>query len=159
MTTKQETAVILSADSDNGSIEIGIQSKRPYVKYKISSGPSEKLISTVRVNDLKIHTLRASQVGDKIRFSVDQELALEGRYRSPKKFNFNFENIKIGQKWENSNEIEKLVGFRGCLYQGNCFTGTFHWGGVGRGRGGGGGIAETRLESKVMYLKSSRRIG
>ena len=123
---KQESAVILSAESENGSIEIGIQSKRPYVKYKISSGPSEKLTSTVRVNDLKIHTLRASQVGDKIRFSVDQELALEGRYRSPSKFNFNFETIKIGQKWENSenDEIEKLVGFRGCLYQGKCFTGS-----------------------------------
>ena len=122
---KQESAVILSAESENGSIEIGISSKRPYVKYKISSGPSEKLTSTVRVNDLKIHTLRASQVGEKIRFSVDQELALEGRYRSPSKFNFNFETIKIGQKWENSenDEIEKLVGFRGCLYQGNCFTG------------------------------------
>ena len=60
--TKQDYAVILSAATENGFIEIGIAQGHPYVKYKISNSSIEKLSSTVRINNLVPHQLRIALI-------------------------------------------------------------------------------------------------
>lgn len=57
-----------------------------------------------------------NRIGDRMRLIVDSEMALDSKIRASK-FALNFAKIKIGQKWMNNEN--KLVGFRGCLYQGN----------------------------------------
>ena len=108
--------MLLSAESDTGSVEIGLHQGRPYVRYLIQNSAPQKLSSPVKVNDLNLHSIRVNRIGERMRLIVDSEMALDSKIRASK-FDMNFAKIKIGQKWMNNEN--KLVGFRGCIYQGN----------------------------------------
>ena len=105
---------MVSAESESGSLEIGLTQGRPYVRYLVQNSAPQKLSSPVKVNDLNLHSIRVNRINDRIKLIVDSEMALDSKIRASK-FGLDFDKIKIGQKW--SNDKNKLVGFRGCLYQ------------------------------------------
>ena len=106
----------MTAESDDGSLEIGLHQGRAYVRYRLQNSAPQKLSSSIKINDLNLHSIRVNRINDRIRLVVDSEIALDSKIRASD-FNLRLEKIRIGQMWSNSEN--RLVGFRGCLYQGN----------------------------------------
>ena len=112
----QERGVLLSAAGEDGYIEVGVAQGRPYLICKLPNTNKIVLSSTVRVDDINLHTIRVYRINADIRLTVDHELALESKIKTDH-FDIIFtKGVKIGQKI--NNQQNAITGFRGCIFKG-----------------------------------------
>ena len=107
---------MLSASGEDSFIEVGVAQGRPYVVFKLANAAQVLLSSTMRVDDINLHTIRVYRINGDITLTVDRELALDGRVKT-NDFDIEFtKGVHVGQKTEN--EPNTITGFRGCIFKG-----------------------------------------